>query len=668
MNITRNRVLAGLVIAAGAVAMIVFGTQSNAAVWNGKDCSGNSIIKCGVTSPADLRAKYRASSELQALYGHFGVTSAAINGTMYDGVVTKDGTITVNGKVVATGARSVGRYQDNGTGCKGTPFTVNGKTYYMGPTSCRFGYSAESAFVMLDANGNFIGAVIKGCGNIVYAKPVAKPVYTCNYITAEKISRTEYKFNVSTTAKNGAVNKDYVYNFGDGQSATVGAGGVKHTYAKPGTYTVSVTARFIVNGKVVSSTSAKCKTTVTVTPAPVVPQPVYACESLTAKGIQQADRSTLRFDFAAKASAKNGATIRDYTYNFGDGSSQTTGATASHTYAQSGTYTATVTANVVVAGKVVPTTSATCKVTVKPYKNVVKEGEAYCTGLELQKISVNTFNLKASAYATAGVPYVQNPGVIKGYTFTVKSDAGAMVKTVNVTSGEKAAQSGNFTLEPGKYTAQVVVHTGNGDSTKDACTVKIEVPTPAPNMIDVCRLSDYTIVSIKETEFDSSKYSKNLEDCKKVTVCDTTTGKIVTVTKGEAQNDKYSTDLSKCEKVEVCDTTTGKVVTVTAPEAKNDKYTTDMSQCEKVEVCDTTTGEKVTVLPSQIDNDRYTKDMSKCTPVAPVTPETPATPAPETPAELPHTGIADGISGLLGLGALAGAGSYYRASRRALKN
>lgn len=667
MKFTRNKLVAGLIIALGVTTSIVFGTQSHAAIWSGQDCSTNAIVKCGVSSPSDLRAKYKASSELQALYGHFGVTSSVINGTMYSGTVTNSGDVIVNGKVVATNAMSVGRHQDDGSGCKGTPFTVAGHTYYEGTTACRFGtnpnYTGQAAYVMLTADGQFAGAILKPCGNIVPAKPV-----------------------------------------------------------------------------------------------PPKPKPqTVACSSLSATSISSTmvGASKLNFTFTAKASTTNGAKVNSYTYNFGDGKSTTTGATTSHAYTQTGTYTATVTVNATVNGKATSVTSAACKVTVKPYKATPKPPVVSCTSLKLITVKDGTYNLSASASASQGVANVQEAGVISGYTYTVKDSKGAVVKTVNQTTNATASQSGNITLTPGNYVAQVVVHSNAGDKTGTQCTVKICVPQP-PKTIQVCRLSDYTVVTINESAFDSQKYSKNLDDCKPVQVCDTTTNTLVmvhknqidnkryttdltkcqkvqvcdtttytivsvypnqidnqrytkdlslcqnvkvcdtttgsivevkkgqvdnnryttdltkcnvqvcdtttntvlTVTKDQAKDSKYTTDLSQCSNVEVCDTTTHQIVTVTKHEAENnDKYTTDTSKCEKVEVCDTTTGTKVEVYPSQIDNTRYTTDMTKCTPV--VTP-------PQTPPELPHTGASDVIMSLVGAGSLIAAFSYYVASRRAL--
>ena len=514
MKFNYKKLVAAVVVATGVLASAVFATHSNAAYWSGQDCSGNAIIKCGVSSPSALRTKYNASSELQALYGHFGVNSAMINSPMKQGVVTNSGNVIVDGKTVATNAMSVGRWQDDGSGCKGSPFTVAGHTYYQGNTACRFGakggYEGQVAYVMLKSDGSFGGAILVACGNIVPAKPVP--------------------------------------------------------------------------------------------PAPK-PQPTYACNSLTATAEAQADKSVLKFNFAAKGSAANGAHIVSYTYNFGDGQSVTAGATTSHTYTQTGTYTATVTANVSVNGKVVPVTSSACKTTVKPYKNVVKPADVTCTGLTLGIASTAgkapVYYLSATASATAGVPYVQQAGAISGYTFTIKDANGATVKTINQKTTAQKASSGNFSLNPGAYTAQVVVHSNVGDKTGSQCTVKINVPKP--NQIQVCRLSDYQIVAINENDFDSSKYSKNLSDCEKVTVCDTTTSTVVTVTKTQAEDSRYTTDMSKCQPA----------------------------------------------------------------PVVPTTPQTPSQPT-STPVELPHTGTSDVALNLVGAGSLVAAISYYVASRRAL--
>ena len=76
-----------------------------------------------------------------------------------------------------------------------------------------------------------------------------------------------------------------------------------------------------------------------------------------------------------------------------------------------------------------------------------------------------------------------------------------------------------------------------------------------PKDITVCRLSDKTIVTIKENEFDSSKYSKDLNDCKtveenKLKVCRLSDKTIVTIKESEFDSTKYSKNLNDCKEAE----------------------------------------------------------------------------------------------------------------------
>jgi hypothetical protein len=127
----------------------------------------------------------------------------------------------------------------------------------------------------------------------------------------------------------------------------------------------------------------------------------------------------------------------------------------------------------------------------------------------------------------------------------------------------------------------------------------------------------------------------------------------------------------ECEtpKVDACNLDTMKIEkNVDKSKIDNVHYTTNLSLCKstpnKVNACNLDTKKLEQVDESKIDNVHYTKDLSKCAETP--TPETPTTP--ETPSELPHTGIADGVMSALGLGSLAAAVRYYVASRRAMQN
>lgn len=71
-----------------------------------------------------------------------------------------------------------------------------------------------------------------------------------------------------------------------------------------------------------------------------------------------------------------------------------------------------------------------------------------------------------------------------------------------------------------------------------------------PKPIEVCRLADKKLVEIKDTEFDSKKYSKNLDDCKTepttIEVCELATGEIITINDDEYDDTKHSRDTATC--------------------------------------------------------------------------------------------------------------------------
>ena len=185
------------------------------------------------------------------------------------------------------------------------------------------------------------------CTTPIEVKEVKKPVYACDALKAVVVSETQRTFTSAVTAKDGATLKHVVYNFGDGSAEVTKTNvneAVPHTYA-PGSYTARVTAHFNVNGKVETSTNEKCTVPVKVKEQP---KPVFSCDALNTTGTG-ANRS-----FTSNVTAKDGATLVNVTYNFGDNTAEvvkTNPAEAvAHTYAP-GTYTARVTAKISVNGQ-----------------------------------------------------------------------------------------------------------------------------------------------------------------------------------------------------------------------------------------------------------------------------------------------------------------------------
>ena len=190
-----------------------------------------------------------------------------------------------------------------------------------------------------------------------------------------------------------------------------------------------------------------------------------------------------------------------------------------------------------------------------------------------------------------------------------------------------------------------------------------------PVKIEVCELDTKKIISIDEKDFDASKHSKNLEDCKekppvKVTVCELETKKIITIDEKDFDSSKHSKNLDDCKevppvKIEVCELDTKKIISIDEKDFDASKHSKNLEDCKetpptKIEVCELTTKQIITIDEKDFDASKHSKDFSKCE-------ETPV-----VPPELPQTGVGENIVAITGLGALIASAAYYIASRRAL--
>lgn len=370
--------LAALTLAVSGVLLLNFlGGVSNAAAPT--DCDNNAIIKCGALSASELKSKYVANKtgDLDNIYHAYGLTDADMEnaGThAVMGAVHKDGRVTVGSETVATNLLTIGRQNMAGSHVK----HIGNGTYYERSPSVSFRSESISAFVFLDANGEFRAAVMTACGNPVHATPKPKPVYTCDGLGAVDITRTEYRFTANASAKNGATITGYTFDFGDGTTKTQISNVISHDFVKEGTYTIKVAANVKVGSTTKTVTGPKCQVKITVAPQPETP--VYTCDSLSATKI--ADK---QYSFNGKATATGGATITGYTFDFGDGKQQAaTSATATHTYDAAGTYTTTMTVTVKVGNetKSVSGPQCTAQVTITPpeeCKPGIPKGDVRCT-------------------------------------------------------------------------------------------------------------------------------------------------------------------------------------------------------------------------------------------------------------------------------------------------
>ena len=151
------------------------------------------------------------------------------------------------------------------------------------------------------------------------------------------------------------------------------------------------------------------------------------------------------------------------------------------------------------------TKSDTATVTVKKEcKPVVKYT---CDSLSIKALSRTEFQFTTK--------YTAENATFKSVSYTIKDASGKVVDT-KTSNGTTL----NYTqTTAGKYSVQATVtFTVDGQTktvTSEGCKGEFEVPK-TPKDIVVCELATKKTVTIKESEFDASKYSKNYDDCKTV--------------------------------------------------------------------------------------------------------------------------------------------------------
>ncbi len=384
MNKFRLTLLPATVLGLVGLALLAFGistfTNKDAGASDGRDCSSNSVINCGAMSNEEFRTKYNqnASGDLDNIYNRFGLSPGEIDrfastakpGMSYKSYAGQSDVIVVDGRIVATGVRSLGRNGGNGNLYQ---INIDGATYHYGFNSTAFGSNALPVMVMFDENGVMEFAAINNCGNVTWGDVVV-PSFSCDTLNMSPVQdkKNTYNFSANVSAANGATVNKVVYDFGDGFTAerTNPAEAVWHTYAQPGKYTAKVTVLFnLPGGSVKSVTGVQCTK-----PVNIAPEPFYACKALTVMAISKDDHT---YRFTVRTNQGNGATLKDASLDFGDGNNVngllagTNGLIETdHTYAKDGDYKIKATVNFNLASNVV---SADCTAEVSVPKTPPKE-------------------------------------------------------------------------------------------------------------------------------------------------------------------------------------------------------------------------------------------------------------------------------------------------------
>lgn len=162
----------------GTVGVVTMGLVAPAlalSIQSPRDCDTNAVINCGALTTTELQQRY-SNAGVPAIYNYFGISAKDIQATgktAVAGRVYKNGTVTINDVVVATGAVTAGRQNISGS----TKVASGGATFYTRPPSVSFRADSLAAFVIIE-NGQFKFAVLAACGNPVKATAVPKPATT----------------------------------------------------------------------------------------------------------------------------------------------------------------------------------------------------------------------------------------------------------------------------------------------------------------------------------------------------------------------------------------------------------------------------------------------------------------------------------------------------------
>ena len=192
-----------LVIASAALSLTALSLSASAKIDNTPDYDNVAVIRGGVSSTSDAKAKCEANKtgDLDNIYKAFGFDCSDISG-MKSGVVYQNGDVKVGGTVVATDAMTAGRNYG------GTP--ISGSKNAGKYSVSKFVDDGQTALVKLDSNGKFLFAIVKPCGNPVSAKPKTTPkpkpqpkptpvvitkVKVCNPATGQTITVDEDEAN-----------------------------------------------------------------------------------------------------------------------------------------------------------------------------------------------------------------------------------------------------------------------------------------------------------------------------------------------------------------------------------------------------------------------------------------------------------------------------------------
>ncbi|MGB3023842.1 MAG: hypothetical protein WBB39_03490 [Candidatus Saccharimonadales bacterium] len=334
-----------------------------------------------------------------------------------------------------------------------------------------------------------------------------------------------------------------------------------------------------------------------------LPQPAADCKAITPHLI-----SRTQFSFDGEATVANGATVSKYTFvvkNSAGAVVKTVTVDSTALKVNSGTITLDTVGVYTVMLTV--TTSLGDKSNVNCQTTVEVKSEPVVPTYTCDLLTVNTIERTKFNFVTT---YTVKNATLVRIDYVVRNAAGTELYR-GTDSTYTQTTVGNYTVE-----AIVVVKVDGVEKTATStnCKKPFEVK-PEDKDIQVCRLSDKTIVTIKESAFDASKYSKNLDDCKvpaTIQVCELTTGNIINIKETDFDATKHSKNLDDCKPIKVCELATYTVIEIKQKDFDSAKHSKDLAACEKIQVCELSSDTVITIRKTEFDAAKHSKTLSDC--------------------------------------------------------
>lgn len=143
----------------------------------------------------------------------------------------------------------------------------------------------------------------------------------------------------------------------------------------------------------------------------------------------------------------------------------------------------------------------------------------------------------------------------------------------------------------GSYYPSFLMTNSSGDTVaviKGCANIAMKKRPTSDRNIKVCNLSDRKTITIRESEFNSSRHSKSLADCedKPIQVCDLNSRTVITINERSFDSSKHSKNLDDCKPrpIQVCELANKKGITIDERDFDAKKHSKNLEDCKEKSV------------------------------------------------------------------------------------